>query len=547
MTSSREKPFGFAALIMAVAVCAVTRADESLHQRIDKLIEEKADGLVNPLATDAEFLRRVYLDLAGRIPKADEASQFFDDEAADKRFVLIDKLLAGDEYPRRMRELFHVMLLERRGSQDEWTKFLQSSFESNKAWDQMVGEMLNPNAADEVTRGAAYFYTSRLEKYGQNPTDYPGLVRDVGRLFLGVDVQCAQCHDHLFIEDYKQVDYQGLFAFLGTAMIRRDVQFPAVSEKPLKKKVEFMSVFDMQQLDTGPRLPFSTAIEVPEFKAGEEYLTPPDKKTRAPGVLKFSPLKILAEQLPREENDGFKNNIVNRLWWVTMGRGLVDPLDLHSSENPPSHPELLQLLADEFAAHQFDIKWLLRELALSKTYQRSGLLPDGESEQPAAMTFRVALERPLSAEQILRSTLLATGELERVVARKKPAEESEEPVDPTFDEIQEQFLSALANPPREPEIEFSPTVKASLFLSNDDVVLSWLQPRDGNLVDRLSKLDNANAIADELYLTVLTRKPTADERSEAVNYISSKGERRAAAIGNLVWALLTSTEFSVNH
>src|SRR4029079_204824 len=182
-------------------------------------------------ASDAEFLRRIYLDLAGRVPSLEETKGFLADSAADKRDKLIDLLLAGDDHARRMTQAFHVMLMERMGDHAEWQKFLQASFQANKPWDQLCREILSPNADDEATRGSTFWYTKRLEKYGENPVDLPGLVRDVGRLFLGIDVQCAQCHDHLFIDDYKQDYYHGLFAFVGQTSIRTDVKFPAAATR----------------------------------------------------------------------------------------------------------------------------------------------------------------------------------------------------------------------------------------------------------------------------------------------------------------------------
>lgn len=514
--------------------------DEALHVQIDRLIEAKAGGPVNPTADDAEFLRRIFLDFTGRIPTADEAREFLNDSSADKRPRLIDRLLAGDEYPKRMRELFDVMLMERRGENDEWTKYLQTAFEQNKPWDQMVREMLNPDAESEANRGSAFFITKRLEKYGQNPTDYPGLVRDVGRMFLGMDVQCAQCHDHLFVDDYKQVYYQGLYGFLGTAFIRRDLQFPAVGEKLLSEKIDFMSVFEMEPMATGPKLPAGEEIAIPVFKKGEEYEIAPDRKKRTPGKPKFSPLAKLAEHLPRPENDAFKHNIANRLWWIMMGRGLVEPLDMHHSDNPPSHPELLKLLANEFAEHNFDMKWLLRELALTKTYQRSSLLP-ADTEAPAPRSYRVAMERPLIAEQLFDSILVASG------TRNRLTTDDGKPDDKKLAELRQRFRKALANAPKEPKLDFSPSVKSALFLSNDEVVLSWLEANDGNLVDCLVKMQDDQQAADQLYLAVLTRSPTEEESKETLMYLSKNKDRRPIAFRNLAWALVTSTEFCINH
>src|SRR5262245_27038990 len=182
------------------------RADDlaPLRERIDQLITAAAGGPVAGQSSDDEFCRRVYLDLAGRIPSLEETRAFLADGDADKRTKLIDRLLASEDHVRRMSQALHVMLMERLGDHAEWQKFLRQSVQANKPWDQLVREILNPNPDDEVTRGSALWFTKRLENYGQNPVDIPGLVRDVGRHFLGIDVQCAQCHDHLFVEEYKQ-------------------------------------------------------------------------------------------------------------------------------------------------------------------------------------------------------------------------------------------------------------------------------------------------------------------------------------------------------
>src|SRR5262245_12311635 len=381
----------FCALLTLVTGALGAPAEEGLplHQRIDQVIEARAGGLLAAQASDTELLRRIYLDLAGRVPSVEEARAFLTDTAVDKRATLIDKLLASDDHVRRMTQVFNVMLMERLGDHAEWQKFLHESFLANKPWDQLVREILNPNADDEATRGSAFWYTKRLEHYGENPVDIPGLVRDVGRHFLGIDVQCAQCHDHLFVEDYKQEFYHGLFAFVGQTTIRTDLKFPAVSQTPMSKKVEFMSVFVQKPLEVGPKLPGGAEIEIPTFDKGQEFEQPPDKKTKFPGVPKFSTLKILAEQLPRAENKLFTRNIANRLWWLMLGRGIVHPLDLHHAGNPPSHPELLDLLASELADHHFDTRWLIREIALSQTYQRSSALSDDSAASVPQPSYRV--------------------------------------------------------------------------------------------------------------------------------------------------------------
>jgi hypothetical protein len=224
-----------------------------------------------------------------------------------------------------------------------------------------------------------------------------------------------------------------------------------------------------------------------------------------------------------------------------MGRGIVEPLDLHHSDNPPSHPKLLDLLAKELVAHKFDLKFLLRELALTETYQRSGLLADGVAKV-SPDSFQIANEKSLSAEQLLRSFLLATGpstapnsKVERNAFQKK------------YDLLQPEFITAFGNTPREPEVGFNPSVKAALYVSNTPNVLGLLKPQPGNLVDRLLKKKTAHEIAEELYFAVLSRQPVKEEIETVANHLKKHGKNREQAIGQLAWALLTSTEFCLNH
>jgi hypothetical protein len=513
-------------------------AQQPLHQEIDRIIEAAAGGSVAPAADDAEFLRRVYLDLAGRIPSVQETRAFLADAAPGKRALLVDRLLASEDHVRRLSQVLHVMLMERLGDHEEWQRFLRESVRTNEPWDKIVRHILHPNADDETTRGSALWFTKRLENYGQNPVDMPGLVRDVGRHFLGIDVQCAQCHDHLFVDEYKQEYYHGLLAFVGSTVIRQDVSFPAVAQKPLEKKVEFMSVFFQTPQAVGPKLPGGTEIEVPSFAKGEEFEQPPDKKTRFPGRPKFNTLRLLSEQLPQAENRLFARNIANRLWWLLLGRGLVEPLDLAHADNRPTHPELLDLLAGELAAHQFDMRWLLREIALSQTYQRAGIAPGDSVEVGPPQSYRVALEKPLSSEQLLASLRQALGDGEPLTI---------DATDKVWTEWQTRFDKALANPPREPEVGHNPTVKAALFLMNDPAVLGWIKPQGENLAARLVTEMDAVKLADELYIAVLSRVPTAEEQQEVADFLAPRGDRRESAVKSLIWALLASNEFSANH
>jgi hypothetical protein len=511
-------------------------ATPPLHQRIDQHIQSKATTPVAPAASDAEFLRRLYLDLAGDVPTAAEARAFLADTSPDKRSRIIDQLLQDPRFPRRMADVFNIMLMERRGTTDKnagpWVQYLLTSFEQNKPWDALVREILSPNPEDPVRRSTAYFYTKRLEAVGEQIVDRPSLARDIGRLFLGRDVQCAQCHNHLSVKEYKQAEFQGLFAFVSHTYVRTDLAFPALGENVVAKKLDYISVLTGDKGETGPRLLNQPEIDIPSFPKGEEYLRPPDRKANFKGAPKFSPLKALSEQLPTRGNRAFVINSVNRLWFVYMGRGLVHPLDLHHAKNPPSHPELLEELADEFVKMNFDTRALIKQLLLTNTYQRSSILPSASEDAPESYT--VANLRRLSAEQLARAFMTATssGKLGR---------------EALSDPLLKKFLTAFANPPAEPEIDYTTSVAAALFLSNDKLILERLTPGSSPLIDRLLPMTDAAAIPEELYLSILTRFPTDEERADVAAHLARRGSAREQALRELAWALLASTEFCINH
>ncbi len=544
--------WGLAGLLVQAAVSlSAANAEEPLSAQIDRLIAAKlGDVPAGKKSSDAEFMRRISLDLIGRIPTAAETRTFLADTSPDKRDKLIDQLLASPEYPRHMQEQFHVLLMERRGENEEWTKFLRTSFEENKSWTQMVQAMLDPPADDEKCRGAAFFLTARLTKEGaMAEVDVPGLTRDVGRLFAGVDWQCAQCHNHLTIDHYKQKDFQGLHLFFTNITPRNDVKFPAVGEKLLSQKQDFMSVFDQVPLKTGPVVPGRGELNIPTFAKGEEYLESPDRKKRTPGVPKFSPLSQLAEGLPAADNELFCRHSANLMWFVMMGHGLVNPLDLHHPDNPPSHPELLELLAKEWAKENFDFQWMWRTLAHTETYQRTSILPAGQPAPPLE-SFALMREKHLTAESLFWSVLAATGELDRYRSQEKyQGKTAEEIVADVKDleTLRELFHKTFANPPQEPEYEFAPTVKAALFVLNDKRVLRLFDRKAGNLIDRLAKLSDDGQVTEELFLSILSREPTAADRADVALYLKENKDRRDEALGQLAWALVASTEFCVNH
>jgi hypothetical protein len=537
-----------------------------LGERIDRAIESKAGGRVAAPATDGEFLRRAWLDLNGRIPTAAEARSFLDDPSPYKRARLIDELLGRPEYARRMQELFDVALMERRADRfvpaSDWREYLRRSFAENKPFDQLAREILSADGTDPTLRPAAKFVLDR-------EAEPHLLTRDVGRMFLGRDLQCAQCHDHPIVDDYKQAHYYGLLAFIGRTVLFDDPARGKVLGEKADGEVTFSSVFKKGVLHkTGPRVLDGTPVPDMPAAKGNEYLVPASAKVRPVPV--FSRRAKLAEAVAGGSVAEFDRNIANRLWAVLMGRGLVHPLDLHHGDNPASHPELLDDLARTFKASGYDVKAFLRELALTRTYQRSSEPPPGASaalEDPSA--FAVATMKPLAPEQLGWSVMQALGVLAdyrdgatagvdsdprlRAIfatdARRQSLRESmiAARVDEQLRSSLGPFVVWFGGAAGQPQDRGDPTAQQALFLSNGEPIRGWLDRGGHGLPRRLAELTDVNAAADELYLAVLSRRPTADEREEVSRYLSGKGGDRLTSAKDLVWSLLASTEFRFNH
>lgn len=367
-----------------------------LHERIDALIEAAAVGPLAGLCSDADFVRRVYLDLTGVIPTAQQAEAFLADRTPGKRQALIDQLLASDDFLRHMTQTLDVWLMERKPEkavkQAEWEAYLLASLADDKPLDQLLQALIASDGSQPAERPAARFVLDRDAE--------PNLLtRDVGRLLLGMDLQCCQCHDHPLIDDYRQEDYYGLYAFVMRTSLFTDPKSKQVllSEKA-DGEASFKSVFDGSGRErVVPRLPHGVAVwEEPTFPSGEEYVQKPDKTTR--GVPKYSRRAELARRLPASR--ALARNVANRLWALVMGRGLVHPVDYHSAGNPPTHPALLTLLADELARGGYALKPFLRELMLTRTYQRACDAPLPETVNTADVAARLAeLTRQAAAQE----------------------------------------------------------------------------------------------------------------------------------------------------
>lgn len=342
-------------------------APSPLHSRIDFLLESAAIGPLAPLCTDSDFVRRIYLDLNGVIPTADQARAFVEDRSPAKRERLIDDLLVSPAFTRHLTITLDLILMQRLPEkvvkQPEWEAYLYNTLAADKPLDQLYRELLSADGADPVLRPAAKFSLDRDAE--------PNLLtRDIGRLVFGLDLQCCQCHDHPLINDYYQDDYYGLFAFVHRTGLFTDTKTKLVSlTEKAEGEASFKSVFTGASSDKAlPRLPKGEVLFVePTFAKGTEYTVKPEKDVR--GIPKFSRRAALAEMLPSSRE--FSRNLANRLWAAIFGRGLVHPLDFHYAGNPPSNPPLLTLLSDELSAGHFQLRPFLRELVLTRAYQRS--------------------------------------------------------------------------------------------------------------------------------------------------------------------------------
>jgi hypothetical protein len=242
--------------------------------------------------------------------------------------------------------------------------------------------------------------------------------------------------------------------------------------------------------------------------------------------------------------------------FLMLGRGLVHPVDFDHDANPPSHPDLLRVLSEEFAAHKYDMRYLIREIALSATYQRSSELPGASTAPAPPGSFAVASLKPLSPEQLAWSLMQATGltDAERQTLGKDAIEGTfvwvmtKHALQARLSGNVTSFVRTFGSQPGQPEDQgFDATIDQTLFLRNGSLIRGWLAPRAGNLTEHLTRLKDAPAVGEELYLSILTRLPTEEEQKEVAECLQRQDNDRGAALQGMAWALMASAEFRFNH
>lgn len=484
-------------------------------------------------SSDLVFARRIYLDIAGRIPSLEELRRFVADTRADKRARLIDALIASDEYPRHMREVFDTVLMGRpsgnnaRARADRgWNHYLETSFRTNRPWNEMVHDMLVARATDGPARGAEWFLAEKNNSY-------QAIAEAVAPVVFGVQVKCAQCHNHPLAWEIEQRHYWGLVAVFNRSKNVDTDTGPGVAESAvggfinfanLKKESQPAALVFLNGKSVAEKVPGANDKEVDN---PDLYVVPPaqaGQKPHSPAVPKFSRREAFADSVTHD-NPQLATAFVNRLWADLMGRGIVQVVDQIDSRHHASHPELLAWLGRDFAQSGYDVRRLVRNIVSTRAY-RLDSKPNGKTT-PRPETFARALDKPLSAEQLLHSLWIATGT--KVEA-------------PAAAEMERTFAAKFPDLMAE---TYNPSLQQALFLTNSPVLDEMLKPTPGSTVAKLMGLKTNEARVRDAFSAVLGRAPDAIELRQCQSMLAAQSPERG--VRNLLWALLTCAEFQVNH
>jgi mono/diheme cytochrome c family protein len=508
---------------------------------IDELIEKKwreAKVSGSAVCDDRTFVRRIYLDLAGRVPTRAEMDSFVSSNESQKRAVLVDRLLNGSEYPKYMAEVLDVALMERKGPRAEaerktrgWFTFLEKSVAANRPWNLVVADLITARPKSPEYKGAVAFLYEKKNNHQL-------MAEAVAPVVFGVSIGCAQCHNDPLAHEIKQQNYWGLVAAFNRSTNADTNNGPGVSEDATGGFVNFVNLKKESQPAIIALLNEKTIAEKRPAEGAKEtdsdanYIVKPSKDRKRPTIAaipKFSRRVALAEAVTKD-NPLLARAFVNRVWGLFLGRGIVNPVDQMNSTHPPSHPELLAFLADDFAHSGYDVKRLIREIVLSRTYQLDSKFQG--SAPPAPELFAYGLEKPLGAESLYRSLLTATGAGSAVLTT------------PATDILREKLIATF---PGMFEVEYNATLQQAMFLTNNSMLDGLLKPEGANLTARLERIDGSAAKVREAFMDVLGRWPDDGELAKGVSYLDGRSERPEAAVKQLVWVLIASPEFLLNH
>jgi hypothetical protein len=511
-------PISLAAAGEKTATPSVTLLDaEALAKRIDHDLaaRQKEKGVpATALTDDANFLRRVYLDLAGCIPSIIDVRDFLDDTRPNKRCLWVEMILDGkkpsrkpDAYHQHFANVYRAWILSRVNSENASAfapgleTWLRERLKANTPYDRLVREMIANAPADGNGMSGSVYY-----QINENKPE--NLAASTSRLFLGVKLECAQCHDDRSGGNWSQEQFWSFAAFFagnspdGGTSNKKEIAIPG------RKKTIAARFLDDSQ---------------PNWKSND------------------NPRAVLADWLVGANNPYFARAAVNRLWSYFFGVGLTDPIDEQGAHNPPSHPELLDELAQQFLAHHFDLKYLIRALVATQAYQRSSVAEHSRQNDPRLFA-RMPI-RGLSAEQLFDSLAEATEyqDSSPVTMNRFDNPENMSP--------RQKFLVRFAHQDKPTEAPTS--ILQALYLMNSSFVAertSLEQNKTLATIADAAKTDTARRV-ETLFLVVLSRKPTATETKRFVAYVERGGPSGAPrkALADVFWALLNSAEFRLNH
>ncbi len=476
-------------------------------ERIDAVLGahwQKGNMQPAGLADDATFLRRLMLDLTGRIPTPAEFEEFRSDPDPKKRDRLIERLINGEEFAGHFAHRLDQIIQGRYAGNAEFIGWLEKSLAGGKPWDRMFEEMMLGPWKEPEQKPANRFLDKRAKT-----SDV--LANDAARVFFGVDISCAKCHDHPLVADWTQNHYYGMVAFFN----RTTGGNGKIGEKT-EGEVTFLAGDGKERTAAMMFLSGRQVVE-PAFAAR------PKQKQKPPAISRRERLVKLA----LEDRVFFSRSIVNRIWAEFFGGGLIEPVDQMHSESVPRVPGLLDWLAEDFAANAYDLKRLIRAMVSSRAYQLDSRFGEA-SPKPDAESFAIARLRPLTRRQLAASLLIATG-------TNSPGELDQEKI--------ASLESAL-----DPRIAaFQSSADEALFLSNSPAVQKLFQAEGNNLAARLAKISDANELARVAVRAIFTRDPRPDEQQELAAWIKSQAGDQSRTAEQLVWALATSAEFRFNH
>ncbi len=484
---------------------------------VDKLVAEKLRKLriaPSELCTDEVFVRRVYLDIVGLPPTLDEYNRFMSSKEGAKRSKLIDELLERKEFSEIWVNKWAELLQVRSSITISYKamflyyNWLVEKVSKNMPMDQMVQEILGANGGT---------FKNPSTNFYQNTTDTLALTENVAQVFMGMRIQCAQCHNHPF-DRWTQDDYYGFAAFFS--------QIGRKTGEDYRETIVFNSGGGEVNHPVGGR------VMKPKYLGGE-----------APDVNGKDRRVILAKWLASPQNPWFAASFANRVWAHFFGLGIVEPVDDFRVSNPASNPVLLEALGKHFTETKYDLKQLVRDICNSKTYQRSTLRnPSNETDEK---NFAHANLRRIKAENLLDTLSMVTDTRDKFQGLPLGARA----VQIADGGSSTYFLTTFGRATRETvcscEVKMEPTLSQALHLLNGDSTNAKIQ--QGGIVKKLlASKKPAPEIMSELYIRTLSRKPSKEEIDKLLPSVG-EGANLQVAYEDIFWALLNSREFLFNH